>query len=174
VDDVKVVVTFLGPKKKELKKHTFELPGQLPAGEVKPIEFVVAGVPAYEAFEPAIGYKTAGTAPQKPAAGSGQIALAKFKNTPEIEIIFTDVVANDDKSVAMAGAMRNGKAVPVKDVAITAVFVKADGTHLATGEKTITDVVRPGEERNFVMRAQNAAGFASYTFRFKFVETEEK
>lgn len=166
-EQVKLTLTFYGPKKKELKKHVFEAPGQLQPGEIKPIEFNVEGVPAYEAFEPAVSYKAGAEAP-KPAAG--KIELAKFKNVKEVEILFTDSVTNDDKSVSMVGALRNGKSGPVKDVVIVVEFTKAGGGVLTTAEKTITDVVQPGEERNFVVKAATAAGFASYSFKFKYAD----
>jgi len=165
-EQVKVTLTFLGPKKKELKKHVFEMPGQLQPGEIKPIEFSVPGVPAWEAYEPAVSYKAIAAAEPKPA--SGKIAAAKFQNTKDVEIVFTDVVTNDDKSVSLAGAMRNGRDAAVKDVVISVEFTKADGSVQTTAEKTITDVVRPGEERNFVVKAPKAAGFANYSFKFKY------
>ncbi|MCY3020356.1 MAG: hypothetical protein NTW87_15160 [Planctomycetota bacterium] len=170
VSQVKLTVTFFGPKKKELKKQTYEVPGQLQPGEVKPVEFTVAGVPSFEGFEPAVAYEKVDQAPS-PAA-TGKIEAAKFKNLKEVEVIFTDTVPNDDKSVSLAGAVRNGKSTAVKDIVVTVEFTKAGGKVLTTAEKTITDVVRSGEERNFVIKAANAAGFADYSFKFKYAEAQ--
>jgi len=85
-------------------------------------------------------------------------------------VIFTDIVDNADRSATLAGALRNGKSSAVKDVAITVEFTKADAGTLATAEKIITDVVQPGEERNFVVKAPGAAGAANYSFKFKYAE----
>jgi hypothetical protein len=165
---VKLTLAFIGPKKKELKQFVYELPGQLQAGEIKPVEFTVPNVPQWEAFEPGMKYKAgAGAAPAAPVA-TGKIVLAKFTNAKDIEIMFTDVVTNDDKSVTLAGAMRNGRDAPVKGVVIMAEFTKTDGSTLTKAEKTITDVVKPNEERNFVVKAPGAAGFKDYSFKFKY------
>lgn len=171
VDAVKLTATFLDGKKKEVKKYVYDVPGQLAPGEIKPIDFTIPAVPAYEAFEPAIAYKKS----DAPAAQAGPAKLeGAFKNQPEVEVIFTDALPKDDKSVTLAGAMRNGKNVPVKDVVITVTFLKADESELTVAEKTLTDVVRPGEERNFIMKAASAAGFAKYSFKFKFTELGTK
>ncbi|MGD0088727.1 MAG: hypothetical protein ABSE73_02300 [Planctomycetota bacterium] len=169
--EIKLTLTFYGPKKKELKKHVYEFAGELQPREIKPLEFTISGVPLYEAYEPAVSYKTL-TGDAKPAA-QGKIEAAKFKNLDEVEVLFTDALANDDKSVSLAGALRNGKSTPVKDVVLTIEFTKAGGDALTTVEKTITDVVQPGEERNFVVKAPGAAGFANYTFKFKYSEVKK-
>jgi len=164
--EIKLTLTFYGPKKKELKKHLLEIPGQMEAGEVKTLEFTIAAVPPYEAFEPALNYKTADA---QPAETKG-IQMPKFRNLKEVEVVLTAAVNNDDKSLSLVGALRNGTRTPVKDVIIAVEFTKADGAVLATAEKTISDVVQPGEERNFVVKAPGAAGAANYSFRFKYSE----
>jgi hypothetical protein len=173
VDQVKLTVIFMNAKKKELKRHTYELPGQLNGGEIKPVEFTVKDLVSYEAFEQAVNYNkvTGEPASNKPTAT--KIAAASFQNLKDVEVIFTGSETNDDKSVLLAGAMRNGKSNPVKDVAIQVTFTKADGSTLITAEKTLTDVSKPGEERNFVLKAPNAAGFASYSFKFKYTELKD-
>jgi hypothetical protein len=174
VEQVKLTLVFMNAKKKELKRHTFDVPGQLKPGETKPLEFTVSGLPSYEAFEQAVAFKKVGSDPGPSKPSVTKIDSAKFQNTKEVEVIFTDSVTNDDKSVTLVGSMRNGKSHPVKDVAITAEFLKADGGHQATGEKVLTDVVQPGEERNFTLKAAGASGFGSYSFKLKFVELNDK
>ena len=166
--EIKLALTFYGPKKKEVKKHLVEIPGQIQPGEISRVEFTIAAVPQYEAFEPALSYKTAATE-AKPAE-TKTIQMPKFRNANEVEVVFTEAAPNDDKSVSLVGALRNGKSAPVKDVVITVEFTKADGSAPVTAEKTISDVVQPGEERNFVVKAAGAAGAANYTFKFKYSE----
>jgi len=173
VDQVKLTVIFMNAKKKEIKRYTHEVKGQLKAGEIQPVEFTVKDLPNYDAFEQAVNYNKVTGEPGANKPASTKITAGAFQNTKDVEVIFTASDTNDDKSVSLAGAMRNGKSAPVKDVAIQVTFTKADGSTLITAEKTLTDVSKPGEERNFVMKAPNAAGFASYTYKFKFTELKD-
>lgn len=173
VDQVKLTVIFMNAKKKEIKRCTHEVSGQLKPGEIKPLEFTVTTLPNYDAFEQAVGYNKITGAPASDKPAVTKIAAGAFQNIKDVEVIFTGSETNDDKSVSLAGAMRNGRSSPVKDVAIQVTFTKADGSTLTTAEKTLTDVSKPSEERNFVMKAPNAAGFSSYSFKFKFTELKD-
>ena len=167
VDQVQLTLMFQDAKKKELKRFTYIVPGQLQPGDTKLVEFTIPQLPKYDAFEQAISYGNPGiaTAVKAPAA---KLDSSKFQNLKDIEVIFTDSETGEDKTVALAGAVRNGKDAPVKDVDILVTFTKKDGSTLTTAEKTMTDVVRPGEERNFVLKATGAAGYGNYTFGFKY------
>ncbi|HYG76149.1 MAG TPA: hypothetical protein VEK08_14185 [Planctomycetota bacterium] len=174
VDQVKLTLIFMNAKKKELKRYTHEIKGQLKPGEIKPFEFTVPGLQTYDAYEQQVNFnKVDGSGAPVAKNSDTKIEAAKFQNTPNVEVIFTESLTNDDKSVSLAGAMRNGKSGPVKDVVISVTFKRPDGSE-STTEKTLSDVVRPGEERNFVMKVPNAAGFASYGFKFKYSEVEPK
>jgi len=173
VNQVKLTLVFMNAKKKELKRYMYEVKGELKPGEIKPVEFTVAALVPYDAFEPQVAFErvdgNAGAASQ----GETKVAPAKFAGAKDVEVIFSDSMTNDDRSVSLAGAMRNGKSGPVKNVMITVTFTRPDGSS-SNVEKTLTDVVRPGEERNFVMKAPNAAGFSNYGFKFKYSEVEPK
>ena len=165
VNNVKLTLVFRGPGKKELKRFPYALPGELKPGEIKPVEFTLPELPDFVAFEPEVAYDRVG-APSKPAAAEAP----KFKNLPELEVIFTEAHANsDDKSVSLLGVLRNGRNVAIKDVAVIATFTMPKGDPVQ-GEKLLTDITQPGETRNFVLKAAGAAGFSSYTFQFNSAE----
>lgn len=166
---VKLTLTFMGPARKEIQRFTYEVPGQLKPGEIKPFAFAIPSLPAYEAFEQEIAYDSAGAAPDATAeAPKPKAEKAKFKNIADVEVIFLEAVTNDDKSVSLVGSMRNGKNVPVKDTEITVSFAMPGTEEPLKAVKTLSDVVKPGEERNFVMKADDAAGFKKYGYTFKF------
>ncbi len=162
-----ITLVFMNSKKKEIKRHTYVVPGTLKPGEIKPVTFTIPVVPQYEGFEQQVTYKrnsgVTDTKAQKPEARS---SVANFKGGPEVEVIFTENAVNDDHSVTFLGAARNGKDMPIQDVAVTLV-VKKGGKDLKF-EKVLTGVMRTGEERNFVVKAPDAAEFESFSFSFKF------
>jgi hypothetical protein len=139
----------------------------------------------YEEYEQLVDFKRLDGTPQSDVAAgavpagapSGEatpVSVAekpKFKNTKDVEIIFTQVNTNEDKSVALVGCLRNGRDSAVKDVLITAQFNMGSGDPVV-GEKKLSDVIKPGEERNFLLKAQNAAGFKEYTFKFTEIEAK--
>jgi SLAP domain-containing protein len=169
VNSVKLTLVFLGVKKKEMKRFTFEMPGELKSGEIKPVEFSVSDLPNYDSFEQLVDYKRLDG---KAAAGSAEPRPApKFENTNDVEVIFTDSIANEDKSVTLVGGVRNGKNIAVKDIAVTATFTMPAGDPIVA-VKTITDVMQPGEERKFVLKSPNTAGFQLYNFSFKYNKAE--
>ena len=170
VDQVKLNLAFYGAKKAELKKFTFDVPCQLAAGEIKPLEFTIPELPAYETYEQVVGFNKldGGGAPAAPA---GPAEKPSFKKIKDVEVIFTMAVKNEDKSVSLLGAMRNGKENPVKDVVITIVFHMPDGS-TQNVEKTLPDQAEPGEERNFPVKAPGVAGYKTYTYSFKFTEVK--
>jgi len=175
VDLVKLNLAFFslsGPRKKELKQFTYEVPGQLKAGEIKQLEFTISELPAYETYEQVVGYNKldGGGAPAAPAGTAAPTEKPAFKKTSGVEVIFTTAMANEDKSVSLLGAMRNGKDSAVKDVIVTLVFEMQDGSKQSV-DKTLPDVAQPGEERNFVVKAPGVAGYKNYTYSFKFSET---
>lgn len=167
VDQVKLNLVFYGPKQKELKPFTYDVPGDLKPGEIRPIEFTISELPPYETFERLVGYnKLDGSAGPKAAPPAAAGAM-KFQKTKDIEVIFGDVLVNDDKSVSLVGAMRNGKDIPVKDVVIELTFTMPSGESVKA-EKKLSDVAQPNEERNFVARAPGAAGYKTYSFKFNY------
>jgi len=166
VDAAQITLVFMSGKKKELKRHTFIVPGQLKPGEIKPISFTIPAIPQYEAFEQQVTYKClTANAPgeSKPAS---QSATASFKGGPEVEVIFIENAVNDDQSVSFVGAARNGKEQPVQDITVSLV-VKKGGKDLKF-EKVLSGVMKHGEERNFIVKAPDASGFDSFNFSFKF------
>jgi hypothetical protein len=90
-----------------------------------------------------------------------------FKKNDDVEVIFTAAVTNEDKSVSLLGALRNGKPFAVKDVVVTVTFEMPDGTKRNV-EKTLPDTAQTGEERNFPVKAADLAGYKKYTYAFKF------
>jgi|GEM_PF-1816278 len=169
-DHVKLTLTFFGAKKKELKRFTYELPGSLKPGEIKPVAFTVSELPGYDGFEQAVAY---GRTDGPPASSAKKPEAPKFQKTKDLEIIFTDVETNSDQSVTLSGAMRNGKATRIKDVAVTVAFVKADGSTL-TSDSTVPGILGSGEEQTFSLTAPGAGGFKNYSFSFKYVELDGK
>jgi hypothetical protein len=185
VEQVKLTMVFYGAKDpkapakkdkaehgKELKRYTFEVPGRLEKGEVQTVQFTVPGLPVYDEYEQLVDFKKIDSS--APAAPDAPVAVGekpKFKNIKDVEIIFTQIDTKDDKSVAMVGALRNGRDVPIKDVKITATFDMGGGDP-AKGEKKLSDVIKPGEERNFLLKAPNAAGFKSYSYQFTDVDAK--
>ena len=162
VDQVKLTLIFFGPKKKELKKFVYEMPEKVDPKEIKSVNFAITELPNYETFEQTVAYNKL-SAPAA-AAAPAKAEAPKFKMTKEVEVILAEATTNADKSVTLLGSMRNGKATPVKDVLIHVVFAKGEGEIRV--DKTLTDVVQPGEERNFVIRAAEAAGYSNYTYKF--------
>ena len=174
VKSVSLALTFTNAVKKEVKKFTFDYPDQLGAGETKPVAFTVPGLPAFESYDQKISYEKldAGAAAQgaAPAAAGddpkeAKIESAKFKEIADVEIIFTSRETDPDKTIVLIGALRNGRKTPVKDVAIIVTFTMPSGDPVL-GQKTLADVIQPGEQRNFVLKAPNAAGYKEYSYRF--------
>ena len=165
VDQVKLTLVFFGQAHKEVKRFAYDLPGELKPNEIKAAAFSIPDLPAYSEFEQVITYRKIEAAGAQAEPGG-----AKFQNVPDVEVIFTDAVVEKDNAVTLVGALRNGRAAPVKDVTIHITFQKADGTVIKDVEKTLKDVIQPGAERNFVVKADGAAGFVSYPYTFKFVE----
>lgn len=165
VEHAKLTMKFFGMKKREIRSFTYEVPGQLAAGEIKPLEFTVTELPSYESYEQKIDYvKVAGT----PAAPTEtRVKPGKFQKIADVEVIFTESMTNDDKSVSLLGAARNGKETPVKDIIVTVTFTMPKGDPISV-DKVLTDMTQAGEERNFVVKAASAAGFASYSYKFKY------
>lgn len=169
----------------ELKRFVYDVPGRIEKGEVKAVQFSIPALPMYEEYEQLVDFKRLDGTPQSDVAAgavpagapSGEatpVSVAekpKFKNTKDVEIIFTQVNTNEDKSVALVGCLRNGRDSAVKDVLITAQFNMGSGDPVV-GEKKLSDVIKPGEERNFLLKAQNAAGFKEYTFKFTEIEAK--
>jgi hypothetical protein len=167
VEQASITFVFMNSKKKELKRYTHTVPGQLKPGEVKAVAFTIPAVPQYEALDQKIGYKRMGSAPSASAPkpeSSGSVA--SFKGGNAVEVIFTENAVNDDHSVTFVGAARNGKEQPIQDVTIT-LQIRKNGKDLKV-EKVLPEVMRQNEERNFVVKVPEGEGFESYTFNFKF------
>jgi len=174
VEKATVILSFTNAKK-EVKSFTYEVPGKLNAGEVRPLDFKIPGVPVYESFEQKISYlklsKDGPAAPAAVAEAPTKVEAPKFKDIADVEVIFTSASNNEDKSVLLIGAMRNGRATPVKDVAITVTFALPDGKTL-DGQKTLSDVIQPGEQRNFVLKTPAATGYKEYNYKFTSVDVK--
>jgi hypothetical protein len=167
VEHVKLAMKFLGMKKREIRSFTYEVPGQLKPGEIKPVEFTITELPTYESYEQKIDYvKVAGAPAAAPALTDTRVKPGKFQKIADVEVIFTESLTNDDKSVSLLGAVRNGKETPVKDIIVTVTFTMPKGDPISI-DKVLTDITQAGEERNFVVRAASVAGFASYDYKFK-------
>jgi len=161
--------------KKPVKTFAFTYSDTLLPGEDEPVAFTIPAMPVYDGFEQALTYEKHGgaapdaaknTAVDKEAAPTQTSSdVPRFKQLPDVEVIFTGASTDPDKTVVLVGAMRNGKDVPVKNVVITAAFSMPTGGSVH-GDKTLSDVIQPGEQRNFILKAPNAAGFKDYTFRF--------
>jgi len=160
-----VTLIFYGPKKKELTRYTVAVPGEVPGGGVKPLEFTVPGLPSYDAFEQNVAYNRLD--PLAPPAADGKLQGAVFKQTGEVEVVFTGAAPAGARDVTFSGAVRNGKSAPVRDVAVTVTVIGAAGTPLEAST-VVPDVLQPREERNFTLTAPGAAGFKSYSFTFKY------
>jgi hypothetical protein len=171
VDNVKFTLVLLGVKKKELKRFTYEHPGELKAGEIKSVDFTMPVLPNFDTFETSVDYKRIDNKPAVAAAPVAPAPAAKFDKTNDVEVIFTDVVTNEDKSVSIVGALRNGKATPVKDVCVTVTFAMSGGDPIIA-ERTLTDVIQHEQERKFVIKSPNTAGFQMYSFKFKYANVE--
>ena len=169
VTQAKLTLVFFGAKKKQLKEFTYEVPGTLAPGEIKPISFTVPALPAYEAFEQRVDFVRSGGAPTASKASSTPAETPKFKNTSDVEVIVLQVETNEDKSVAIAGAMRNGKPVTIKNFVLSVTFLMPNGKTVP-GEVTLAEPIHTDEQRNFVLTAPNAAGFSNYSYKFKFAE----
>lgn len=173
VSEAQITLVFMNSKKKEVKRHVFVVPGTLKPDEVKPISFTIPEVPQYEGFEQQVTYKrnaSASTSAPKSAPPQDSHSIASFKGGSEVEVIFTENAVNDDHSVTFVGAARNGKDMPVQDVAVT-LSVKKGGKELKF-EKVLTGVMKTGEERNFVVKAPDAADFESFSFNFKYASAK--
>jgi hypothetical protein len=161
VDQVKISLAFRGPKKVELKRLTSTLPAALKPGEVQPVEFTLPDLAEFVSYEPGVEYVK---------LDQGGVAVPaeapKFKNLPEIEVIFTQAKTEEDKSVTLLGAMRNGRDAPIKDVCITVTFSMPKGPAVE-GKKLLAGIAQPGEVMNFVLKTPAAAGFSNYTYNFK-------
>ena len=179
VEHATLTLSFTNAAKKEVKSFSYEVPGRLEAGETKPVDFKVPGLPAYEAYDQKISYAkldgaaapAAAPAAQAAPASSGKLEVPKFKNSDDVEVIFTSASTNDDKSVLLIGALRNGKAAAVKDVTIIVTFTMPSGEPLE-GQKTLSDVIQPGEQRNFVLKTPAAAGYKEYSYKFTSAEAK--
>ncbi|HLX60946.1 MAG TPA: FxLYD domain-containing protein [Planctomycetota bacterium] len=166
VEHVKLEMIFYGPRKREVKRFTHEVPGAIAAGEIKTLAFEIPGLPAYEEYEQRVAYsKSSATPAVAPATGK-----AKFQNKPDVEVIFNPLTVNVDKVVEISGAVRNGKNVHVKDVAIHMTLLKADGSTLTTVDRNLPAQLSPGQEREITVYVENATNAANYTFTFKFSE----
>jgi hypothetical protein len=172
VKGIKLTLSFANAAKKEVKSFTYDYPDELGAGETKPVAFSVPGLPLFESYEQKIVYEKCdgGAAAAQDAASSEtakdtKIESAKFKEIADVEVIFTGASTDPDKTVVLIGALRNGRATPVKDVTINVTFTMPAGDPM-TGNKTLSDIIQPGEQRNFVLKAPNAAGYKAYNYRF--------
>ena len=166
VEHVKLEMIFYGPRKREVKRFTHEVPGTVGAGEIKALAFEIPGLPAYEEYEQRVGYsKSSAAVAIAPAAGKG-----KFQNKPDVEVIFNPLTINADKVVEIAGAVRNGKNVPVKDLVIHMTLLKADGSTLTAVDRTLPAQLNPGQQREITVYVENAASASDYNFTFKFTE----
>jgi hypothetical protein len=176
VEHATLLLSFTNAAKKEVKNFSYEVPGKLEGGETKSIEFKVPALPAYEGYDQKISYVKldGGAAPAAspaPESASSKMEAPKFKNIEDIEVIFTSASTNDDKSVLLIGALRNGRPTAVKDVVITVTFTMPKGEPL-DGQKTLSDVIQPGEQRNFVLKTASAAGYKEYSYKFTSAEAK--
>ncbi|GMV82839.1 MAG: hypothetical protein AMXMBFR7_40230 [Planctomycetota bacterium] len=167
--DIKVdLAFFLAEKgeKKEVKRHAESLKETIAPGEVKEIAFTVPAMPKFDSFEQALDYKTGDAKPSTP----GPVAKLDFQNTPTVEVLLKDFKTQDDGTVLVVCAARNGRPNFVKDIKIKAHFLKADGSELTSAEKVLAETVAPGEVRNFLIRAANAKEYAKVTTEVGFTE----
>lgn len=153
--------------KKSVKTHKEALPITIKPGEIVPHTFTITGMPKYDSYEQAIEYGA-------PGAGSGT-ASAKpaeltFKNQATVEVLLKTFSTGDDGTVAVVCAARNGRPATVKDIEIVVRFFDATGKEIATGVKILPDPVPSGEVRNFIIRAENAKGYAASKSEVKFKE----
>ena len=171
VDHVKLEMIFFDSKKHEVKRFSHEVPGSIGAGEIKDVTFEIAGLPAYEEYEQRISFGKATSAPTKAPAQSGAL---KFQNKPDVEVVFGAPFVNSDKVLELKGAVRNGKTVSVKDVAIHIIFTKANGDEITSVDRTLTTTLKPGDEKELTVYSNKAQHAASFTFSFKFAEAGDK
>ncbi|MCW8132216.1 MAG: hypothetical protein KIS92_17850 [Planctomycetota bacterium] len=152
-------------EKKLVKSHTQEVPGTLAAGAVQNVAFTIAGMPKYDAFEQALEFGKAGGAA---AQGSKPAKEPVFTNAKTVEVLLKTFNTADDGTVSIVCAARNGCDHTVKDIQVIVHFFDAAGKEVATGVKILPDSAPSGEVRNFILRAENAKGYANYRSEVKF------
>ncbi|MBI3832348.1 MAG: hypothetical protein HY291_22685 [Planctomycetes bacterium] len=167
---IKLTFTFFAMEKGEkkvIKTHVQEVPGEVPAGGVTPVNFSIPGMPKYDSYEQAIEYGKGAGAAAQPAIGAKEPV---FKKQNTVEVLLKSFSAADDGNVAVVCAARNGRPMVVKEVEVIVHFFDASGKETATGSKTLPDPISSGEIRNFILHAEHAKGYATYKSEVKFQE----
>lgn len=170
VDHVKLEMLFFGPKRREIKRFTHEIPGTVAAGEIKPVAFDIPGLPVYDEYEQKISFNKIGAPAPKANADTNP---PKFKKIDDLEIVFGPPTENADKVLELNGMIRNGKKNPVKDITIHFSFLNAAGKEFLTADRTLSSTLKPGEEKEFPVFIEKAPGAANFTFSYKFIELGE-
>lgn len=153
--------------KKSVKAHKDALPATIKPGEIVPHTFTIAGMPKYDSYEQALEYGAAGAGS---GTAAGKSAEPTFKNQATVEVLLKTFSTGDDGTVTVVCAARNGRQATVKDIEVVVRFLDADRKEIATGVKILPDAVPSGEVRNFIVRAENAKGYATSKSEVKFKE----
>ncbi len=178
----KAVVTFKffgtdpkDPKSagKEVAKHSAILEN-LKAGEKRPLEFVLQKVPAFSNYEISMDLAGgAGAGASGPAAGAAAIVgKPSFSGADTVEVMLERLDTEDDGSVQVMGAARNGRSKRAENVVVTLAFLDAKGKEIAKDDFRFAVGFEPGEVQNFVKKVAGAKGFAKCVPTVRFTEKQ--